>query len=93
MQPNQPGRSIMQQDAEPKHTARTTREFIRSNKWKVLDWSLSIPVSKPYRACIPPAKVVKKVVGLLKEAGVKGHYKIRMQKIVLSHVHPDVFSL
>ena len=28
----------MQQDNDPKHTANTTKEFIRGKKWKVLDW-------------------------------------------------------
>ena len=32
------GRSFtMQQDNDPKHTAKTTKEFIRGKKWKVLD--------------------------------------------------------
>ena len=29
---------IMQQDNDPKHTAITTKEFIRGKKWKVSDW-------------------------------------------------------
>ena len=33
------GRSfIMQQDHNPNHTDKTTKEFIRGKKWKVLDW-------------------------------------------------------
>ncbi len=42
----------MQQDNDPKHTAKTTKEFIRGKKWKVLDW----PSQSPDRACLLPAK-------------------------------------
>ena len=31
------GRNIVQQDKDPKHTANTTKDFIREEKWKVLD--------------------------------------------------------
>ena len=38
------GRSfIMQQDNDPKNTAKTTKEFIRGKKWKVLDWPSQSP--------------------------------------------------
>lgn len=42
------GRSfIMQQDNDPKHTAKTTKEFIRGKKWKVLDWPSQSPDLNP----------------------------------------------
>ena len=42
------GRSfIMQQDNDPKHTAKTTKELIRVKKWKVLDWSSQSPDLNP----------------------------------------------
>ena len=34
---------IMQQDNDPKHTANTTKDFIREKKWKVLDWPSQSP--------------------------------------------------
>ena len=42
------GRSfIVQQDNDPKHTAKTTKEFIRGKKWKVLDWPSQSPDLNP----------------------------------------------
>ena len=42
------GRSfIMQQDNDPKHSAKTTKEFIRGKKWKVLDWPRQSPDLNP----------------------------------------------
>ena len=42
------GRSfIMQQDNDPKHTAKTTKEFTRGKKWKVLDWPSQSPDLNP----------------------------------------------
>ena len=38
---------IMQQDNDPKHTAKTTKEFIRGKKWKVLDWPSQSPDLNP----------------------------------------------
>ena len=37
----------MQQDNDPKHTAKTTKEFIRGKKWKVLDWPSQSPDLNP----------------------------------------------
>ena len=37
----------MQQDNDPKHTAKTTKEFIRGKKWKVLDWLSQSPDRNP----------------------------------------------
>ncbi len=33
----------MQQDNDPKHSAKATKEFIRGKKWKVLDWPNQSP--------------------------------------------------
>ena len=38
---------IMQQDNDPKHTANTTKDFIRGGKWKVLDWPSQSPDLNP----------------------------------------------
>ena len=38
---------IMQQDSDPKHTTKTTKEFIRGQKWKVLDWPSQCPDLNP----------------------------------------------
>ena len=37
----------MQQDKDSKHTAKTTKEFIRSKKWTVLDWPSQSPDLNP----------------------------------------------
>ena len=43
-----PGRNfITQQDNDPKHTANTTKDFIRETKWKVLDWPSQSPDLNP----------------------------------------------
>ncbi len=42
------GRSfIMQQDNDPKHSAKTTEEFHQGKKWKVLDWPSQSPHLNP----------------------------------------------
>uniref|UniRef100_A0A3B1IQX0 Transposase Tc1-like domain-containing protein n=1 Tax=Astyanax mexicanus TaxID=7994 RepID=A0A3B1IQX0_ASTMX len=42
------GRSfILQQDNDPKHTAKKTKEFIRGKKWKTLDWPSQSPDLNP----------------------------------------------
>ncbi len=33
----------MQQDNDPKHSAKATKEFIRGKKWRVLDWPNQSP--------------------------------------------------
>ena len=45
---------IMQQDNDPKHTANTTKDFIREKKWNVLDWPSQSPDHRPNWACISP---------------------------------------
>ena len=37
----------MQQGNEAKHTANTTKDFIREKKWKVLDWPTQSPDLNP----------------------------------------------
>ena len=37
----------MQQDNDPKHTANTTKNFIREKKGKVLEWSSQSPDLNP----------------------------------------------
>ena len=37
----------MQQDNDPKHTANTTKDFIRDKRWKVLDWPNQSPDLNP----------------------------------------------
>lgn len=42
------GRSfIMQQDSDPKHTAKTTKEFMTGEMWKILDWPSQSPDLNP----------------------------------------------
>ena len=38
---------IMLQDNDPKHTANTTKDFIREKRGKVLDWPSQSPVLNP----------------------------------------------
>lgn len=38
---------IMQQDNDPKHTARATKGFLMAKKWKILDWPSQSPDLNP----------------------------------------------
>lgn len=37
----------MQQNNDQKHTANTTKDFIRGTKWKILEWPNQSPDLKP----------------------------------------------
>ncbi len=76
------GRSfIMQQDNDPKHTAKTTKEFIRGKKWKVLDWPSQSPHLNPIEHAFYLLK--RRLKGVTPQNWKRlrwKHHKRRMQK-------------
>ncbi len=77
----------MTQNIVPK----TTKEFIRGKKWKVLDWPSQSPL-KPCRVCILPAKEETEGTNppKLKEAAVKAWKSITKEEyksLVMSMGH------
>ncbi len=82
----------MQQDNDPKHSAKTTKEFIRGKKWKVLDWPSQSPHLNPVEYAFYLLK--KRLKGVtppkLKEAAVKAWKSITKEEcksLVMSMGH------
>ncbi len=74
----------MQQDNDPKHSAKATKEFIGGKKWKVLDWPSQSPHLNPVEYAFYLLKKRLKGVTPKTERGcgesLEKHHKRRMQK-------------
>ena len=81
------GGSVMQQDNGPKHTAKTTKDFIREKNWKVLDWPSQPPDHNPIEHAFHLLK--RRLEGnppwnkQLKEAAVKAWKSITKKNVTV----------